>query len=399
MNLPRIDLHPLERRALINAAIASVLTLALGFGVLALTGGDGDARPHPPPTTSTPTPSAPACLPTWETVPTADPGDVANTLEDVTVLSAGEAWAVGSLGDPLDPDAVLLERWDGNAWTAEEGPNPGTETNGLSAVDASEPNDVWAVGRTSSFTGDRPLVLRYDGTAWSEVTLPSDVTGVLTGVEALAPDDVWVVGTTGDAATATNRALVLHWDGELWANVDLGRVAGTGASTLSDIAAIDGGGDLWAVGDLRDRPMILRFDGRRWERLETEIAGVTNAIEPVGRRDAFAVGFPIQRYRDGAWMVSANVRNDGQLFGVAAVSPRDVWAVGLQPRGEATKALIVRFDGRRWRRVDGRGIPGAEALTGIDALEDGTVLTVGYRDVETGRRTLAIRATTCLGGG
>jgi hypothetical protein len=399
MDRPKLDLDPLQRRALINAAIASVLVLVLGFGALALTNGDDSGASAEPTHSPSATPTTPACIPTWDVVQSADPGTEGATLSGIAVLSAGEAWAVGSVGaDPLDPAGVVLERWDGNAWIAEEGPNPGSETNGLDDVDASEPNDVWAVGRTSSFAGERPLVVRYDGTSWTSVTLPSDVTGVLTGVEALTPNDVWVVGTTGDAATDANRALVLHWDGELWANVDLGKAAGNGPSSLNDITGVEGTNDLWAVGQLRDRPMALYSDGRRWERLESDVDGVMNAVEPVARDDVFAVGFPIQRYEGGAWSLSANVRSDGQLFSVAAVSPRDVWAVGLRPaKGEVTKTLIVRFDGQKWHPVEGAGIPGSDALTAVDALPDGTVLGVGYHDVETGRRTLAIRAADCLG--
>ena len=162
---------------------------------------------------------------------------------------------------------------------------------------------------------------------------------------------MWVVGTTGDVATAQNRALVLHWDGEQWANVDLGRAAGTGASLLNDVAALDRD-EIWAVGELRGRPLILRSDGRRWERLETEVRGVTNAIEPVARDAAWAVGVPIHRY-----------------------------------------------DGERWEPVSGSTIPGSEALLGIDALPDGTVLAVGYRDIRETRRTLAIRGDTCVSDG
>src|SRR3712207_9394112 len=98
MNLPKLDLHPLQRRALINGAIASIVTLLLGLGVVAAFGGDAEEPVAAPTPSPSPTPSQPACIPTWEVVQTADPGTEQNTLEDITVLSAGEAWAVGSSG-------------------------------------------------------------------------------------------------------------------------------------------------------------------------------------------------------------------------------------------------------------------------------------------------------------
>ena len=399
MNLPHFDLHPLRRRALINAGVATFIALVLGLTVQAAFGGDGGEVVAPPAPTVGPSPSVPACVPTWEIVQAADPGTFPHELHDVAAISAGEAWAVGASGDPTSPDEVLLERWDGSAWTAEEGPSPGSETNELLSVDAAEPNDVWAVGRTASGFGDRPLVLRYDGTRWDIVAMPPDLTGVLTGVEALAPNDVWAVGFSGDETASLNHALILHWDGELWATVDTGRAVGGGASLLNDVMAL-GPEDVWAVGTSHNQPLIIRFDGKTWVRTETPVKGVANAIEPVGVEDAWVVGRPIQRFDGQEWSQAANIRGDGQLHSISAVSPQDIWAVGIRPGGTGiTRSLVLRFDGRRWQPVDGSTVPGSDALNAIDALLDGTVLGVGYKDVETGRRTLAIRGNTCRPAG
>jgi hypothetical protein len=56
----------------------------------------------------------------------------------------------------------------------------------------------------------------------------------------------------------------------------------------------------------------------------------------------------------------------------------------------------MRFDGLGWTQVEGASVPGSDALLGVDALSDGTVLAVGYKDVEAGRRTLAILGSTCF---
>ena len=45
--------------------------------------------------------------------------------------------------------------------------------------------------------------------------------------------------------------------------------------------------------------------------------------------------------------------------------------------------------------MDGPPVGGSDALTAIDALPDGTVLGVGTKDLEKGRRTLAIAGSTC----
>jgi hypothetical protein len=393
-----VSLDPLRRRALVNGGIATVVTLLIGFGVVAGidTLGDEDGTASPSPSATTPTPTQPVCTPTFEVAQTADPADLPNALAGVTALSAAEAWAVGASGDPLAPVGVLIERWDGSAWTAEEGPNPGSETNELRAIDAAEPNDVWAVGRTASGFGDRPLVVRFDGTEWLEIELPEEVTGILTGVAAIAPNDVWVVGFTGDQAASLERSLVLHWDGQLWAIVDPGRAVGSGRSALLGIEAV-APDDLWAVGYLHNEPLIVHFDGEAWSRSETTVDGVTNAIAPTTPTDVWAVGSPIQRFDGTTWTSAAEVRADGELLGVAIVSPSDLWAVGRRPtEGGGSRSLVMRFDGRRWMAVEGQAVPGSDALVGVDALPDGTVLAVGYRDVESGRRTLSIIGTTCF---
>lgn len=387
-------LDALQRRALINGGIAGFVTLVIGLAVVAAASrGDIDVPPVSPSVTPTITP--PNCAPSWDLIQSADPSGVPNTLLGVTALAGTEAWAVGGSGDPTSPADVLIERWDGTAWTAEEGPSPGSQTNELLDVDASGPSDVWAVGRTASGFGDRPLALRYDGIQWLDVELPEEVSGRLTGVAAIAPNDVWVVGFSGAPEAFSERAVLLHWDGALWALVDAGRAVGVGRSALLDVEAAPPT-DVWAVGYLHNRPLMIRFDGQAWSRTETQGKGAANAIEPVTQTDAWTVGAPIQRFDGAAWNTPENVRVDGELFSVAAVSPADLWAVGSRVGGGGTsRALVMRFDGRRWISIAGPNVPGSEALTAVDALPDGTVLAVGYRDVASGRRTLTIRGTSC----
>ena len=383
----------MQRRALLNGGIAGAVTLVIGSLIVAgVSSGDlGIPRASP---SSSPTPTAAPCDASWEIVRAADPGDLSHTLNAVVALAASEAWAVGGSGDPVSPAEVLIQRWDGTAWNAEEAPSPGSQTNELIAVDAAGPNDVWAVGRTASGFGDRPLALHYDGTEWLEVALPEDVTGVLTGVAAISPSDVWAVGFSGDPEASLERALILHWDGLLWAVVDGGRAVGRGTSALRDVEAI-APDDVWAVGYLHNRPLIVRWDGQTWARSESEVSGVANEIEPLTPAEGWVVGAPIQRF-DGVTWSEIPVRKDGELLSAAPVSPSDVWAVGVRPIEEGeTRSIVMRFDGQRWAPVEGKGAAGSDALTGVDALPDGTVLGVGYKDVEAGRRVLTIRGTTC----
>ncbi len=396
-----LRLDALHRRALVNGGIATAVTFVVGLGIVVGVSARDSAVPERSPSPTVTTPAPPPCTPSWEIAQTANPGAAPSWLSDLTVISGSEAWAVGGSGDPEAPVSVLIERWDGTAWTAEEGPRPGTQINELRAVDTVgsvdeiQYNDVWAVGRTSSGFGDRPLVLHFDGTEWLDVGLPSEVTGVLNGVVATASNDVWVVGYTGDAAASLEHALILHWDGQLWATVDPGRAVGVGRSALLDVEAL-APNDVWAVGYLHTKPLIVHYDGSEWTRSETDSTGTTAAVLPVSSTDAWTVGSPIERFDGQGWARAAGVRLDGELLSVAAVDQNDVWAVGLQPLPQGgTRSIVLRFDGLRWGPVTGPGVPGSDALTGVDALPDGTVLGVGYKDVQAGRRTIAILGKTC----
>jgi len=389
-------MNPLQRKGLINGGIAAAITFVIGTAVVAATDGGPNLEPVVASPTGSPSPT-PTCEPSWELVPSANVPETPVTLSGVSAWSASEAWAVGSAGDPLEPTDVVIQRWDGVEWTNVEAPSPGSFINELRAVDASGPNDVWAVGRTSSGFGESPLVLRFDGTEWLEVAMPDEVDGSLNDVAALALNDVWVVGSVGDPAASLERAIVLHWDGQLWAEVDVHRAIGGGTSLLRDIDAVSAT-DLWVVGYQHHQPLILRFDGQAWSRSETEVPGELTAIEAFTTGEAFAVGAPIQRFDGTGWTESTALRGDTVLVDVAGVGPTDVWTVGSRPaEAEGTARIAVaRWNGQRWKLVDGPPVGGNDALTGIDALPDGTVLAVGIKDVETGRRTLAVRGVTCL---
>ena len=379
-----------------NASVAAVATFAIGSAVVYAAGGPDDVVTPRPSTSPSASPTPPSCAPTWDVVRSGNPGEAATTLLGVTAVTSAEAWAVGGIGEPEIPTAVAIQRWNGERWLPVPAPSVGTTLNELRAVDASEPNDVWAVGRTSSGSGEQPLVLHYDGTEWSDVELPSEIDGVLNGVAAISPADVWAVGSVGDPAASLERALVLHWDGTAWADVEMGRATGGGKSALVDVEGVSST-DVWAVGYHHFQPLILRFDGEAWSRSPTEIRGTLHAIEVFAPSEVWAVGTPIQRFDGETWTESPITGGDAELVDVAAIGGLDIWAVGSRPSKEpgTTRAAVYRYSDRGWVPVEGPSVAGSDALSAVDALPDGTLLAVGWKDVDLERETLAIRGTTC----
>jgi hypothetical protein len=84
----------------------------------------------------------------------------------------------------------------------------------------------------------------------------------------------------------------------------------------------------------------------------------------------------------GGWHVQtgpAGARESKELFGVSAVSPGGVWAVGVTlPPGGPARTLVERWQGRAWRTVPSPDRPsGGSFLNAVAALSDSDAWAVG----------------------
>ena len=123
-------------------------------------------------------------------------------LNGVVMVSQTEAWAVQNNGEVYHWTAPGL------TWTRFAAPAiVNVSSNTLTAISASSPTDVWAVGfatPTTSVSG----IYHYDGTSWSMIpmanipTIPSART--LNAVHALSTTDIWVAGSNGIVWHSTN---------------------------------------------------------------------------------------------------------------------------------------------------------------------------------------------------
>ena len=75
------------------------------------------------------------------------------------------------------------------------------------------------------------------------------------------------------------------------------------------------------------------------------------------------------------------VPGDNHLYGADSSDASNVWAVGgvLPPRSGTSHGLVFRYDGVAWRSVPRTGLPGDEALRGVDAVSATDVWVVGDR--------------------
>jgi hypothetical protein len=249
-------------------------------------------------------------------------------------------------------------------------------------------NDVWAVGSqpgNQNPTFGEQLIEHWNGTAWSVVTSPEVQADNLRGVTVVSPNNVWAVGN------ASGNALVEHWDGTSWSIVSNSVIAA--ANFLWAVSA-DSANDVWAVGD-----SFLHFNGTSWSTVAAPV--VARSVTAISPTNVWAVGSKevyvrfgqnfrqvpeaaIERWDGTSWSIvsSPNPGLNSSLFGIAAGSANDIWAVGtLTASTGGTGTLIEQWSGTSWTIIISPDPGGRDnTLSGVTGLSDGTVVAVGFQE-------------------
>ena len=153
----------------------------------------------------------------WSLVSNPSPG----SLIGVSAFSPADALAVGSYCPTFEcfQKTVAMD-WNGAAWVLDHSPNPRpSDHRELDGVSAASATDAWAVGTYLRIgLGYRTLIAHWNGTAWSRVRGPNpgSNTDVLSAVSARSSKDVWAVGTVASNPSGPFDALFLHWNGTSW---------------------------------------------------------------------------------------------------------------------------------------------------------------------------------------
>lgn len=299
---------------------------------------------------------------------------VSGTLAGIAATSARNAWAVGSTSS----SKPLILRWNGTAWTRTSSPAL-AGSGSLSAVAATSARDAWAVGATSS---GKPLILRWNGRAWRRLAPPRAVgRASLRGVGATSAGNVWAVGRT-----SADRPLIVHWNGRIWRRI-AARVPAT--TMLYGVTAVTPR-RAWVAGGYgpgycgTSKTLVLRWNGKTWTRTPSPAAGGgVSAVAPVSR-GAWAAGGCLStvmlHWNGRTWTKvkcpspkGSGPDHGSQLSGIAMVSARLGWAAGTIG-SSPIHPLIVRWNGASWQRVR---VPGRGILLGIAATSAASAWAVG----------------------
>ena len=246
---------------------------------------------------------------------------------------------------------------------------------------------MWAVGDYDTGSGYHPLLLHWNGAAWSVVPEPNVTVSPVVGIQDVAvisASNVWVVGTHLVGSSA--QSLVLHWDGTAWSVVTTPTLPSrNGLNRLAVLST----SDIWAVGNIgTTSPLFLHWDGTVWAQFSNppSIPGVLNSVSALSANDIWAVGYrtdgsglTLTIHFDGtSWSVvdTAQATNAHRLFEVQAISANDVWAL---TDTIANTNRFLHWDGTNWGFVnDAATLPSvSNNIEAFDAVTASDIWAVG----------------------
>jgi hypothetical protein len=192
------------------------------------------------------------------------------------------------------------------------------------------------------------------------------------------------------------------------------RSPGTVDNSLNGVAVLSGC-DAWAVGSRADdldarQTLTEHWNGRHWSTVPSPSPGGAtrdndlNAVAAVSARDVWAVGddetstaatVPLAEHWNGVkWKqvaVPVPKAGEGFLYGVVALSTSNAWAVGETcPSCGSDETLAYHWNGHAWRQVTTPNPTDFDALRAVSAVSRHDVWAVGSAFDGTANQTLAM---------
>ena len=268
-------------------------------------------------------------------------------------------------------------------------------------------------------------------TSWTQV--PSINFGnqdnVLAGVSAASATDVWAVGAYIPSLNGVLNTLAHHFDGTRWTAFTLPNVGAQ--ENLLQAVSMPSPGKAWAVGyfingKFQQQTLTEHFDGSVWSVVPSPSPGARQnllyGVAAITDTDVWAVGgfedandvwHALTEHWDGSTWTQVNAVDAGthgnQFYAVKALASDSVYAVGQQANaGFPNQALIEHWNGTAWSVVKSPADAATSLPLGVTAIAASLTL-VGEQETDTAPYTsyvasgapnaLAIQSTPNLGTG
>ena len=244
-------------------------------------------------------------------------------LSEMRVLSPGDAWVANTFPLPLDANnnqyfASSVLHWNGATWTEVPLPAEAAAPVELRTIWATSRDDVWVGGVVYRQGLSDALVLHWDGTALRAPTFGPFTSGrqFIGGIWASSARDVWVAGGSFQIG-----AKLSHYDGSAWTEVSIPEGQGIFTAIWGTAAC-----DVWALGG-----GIWHYDGSTWSRFSPGL-GSYGAISGSGPDDVWTTAkanLPKEGLSDAQLLLRWQVGSCGDRFvgaGEACDPPRPLGA-------------------------------------------------------------------------
>jgi hypothetical protein len=234
----------------------------------------------------------------------------------------------------------------------------------------------------------------------------------LAAVSAGSQNDAWAVGSflppSGDGTVL--QTLGEHFDGTRWTAFPLPDV-GSNLNSLFGVSVLPSG-EAWAVGyfinaSFHEKTLVEHYDGSTWTVVASPSPGarqnILYGVAAISSSDVWAIGgfqdgkdtwHPLTMHWDGtSWtqVSAAEPGATGNIFYAISASSDGVFVTGQQAGTRFPgKALVEHWDGRSWNVVPTPVDPGGTDITlGITAIGS-SVTIVGDRESSTAPYTTVV---------
>jgi hypothetical protein len=323
--------------------------------------------------------------------PTAQGTSIPGSLAAVSCPATNACWAVGWRA-PVTPSTAIVAQWNGSAWSQDSIPFPsGAQSTSLTSVSCPSVTLCWAVGFYTASSRPHSYALQWNGTAWSQVTLSLPAGVISFAVSCSSTVDCWEAQGFGGTPPLE------HWNGTAWTMAALPAQVRLFQPALSCVSA----SDCWLVAPYKTHggTYAAHWDGSSWSLVRLPSSILPSGISCLGKACAAVStdgnagagkGVFAERWNGSAWKVTLTGGRGTRSAGLNAVSCAaggSCLAVGGKARGANPGAFSELWTGAHWHRLT---TPGGYELLGVSCVTATDCWAVGGLPPSTGSTTSII---------
>ncbi len=278
-------------------------------------------------------------------------------LLNVSCTTASNCWAVGYYVNAASQTYAIIQNFNGSTWTIGSDSIPGR----LSGVSCDAVSDCWAVGYEYPYAN--LLAVHYDGSTWSQVTMPNtpgNSGGTFSAVACTSSSDCWAVGNSNGY---TNGLLAAQWNGTSWTYFNPPGSANYYSDYLYSVSCPSSslcwaGG--WQEPGSTQESLFEEWNGTSWSQVSVvSTSSHVNSVACASTTECIATGdngtsVMLEQWNGTSWSAgtapSLPSGDTGEGEGVSCASTTACWAVGYYSGSSITgvATLAFEFNGSAW---------------------------------------------------